>query len=225
MHPKKIIAYTVQPNLVKRIEQVCSSMEATLSFGKGSFTDSLHGHFSDDFDLMIADVTKDDLERLTENENVISGEGEFSMLLIVGNEVLSTLRLPVQITSDFICKDSSDDELSARIRRLLWPGEEIGANDFIRQGSLSINLSTYQVKIGEEPVDFTYLEYALLAFMVTHPGHTYSRDALLSRVWDFDYYGGSRTVDVHVRRIRAKLGPDLAQYLKTVRGVGYLWSY
>ena len=68
------------------------------------------------------------------------------------------------------------------------------------------------------------LLYALLAFLVTHPGRTYSRDALLRRVWGFDYYGGSRTVDVHVRRVRAKLGPELAQHLETVRGVGYLWS-
>ena len=74
------------------------------------------------------------------------------------------------------------------------------------------------------PIDFTYLEYALLAFLVTHPDRTYSRDALLKRVWGFDYYGGTRTVDVHVRRVRAKLGPDLAQHLETVRGVGYLWN-
>ena len=65
---------------------------------------------------------------------------------------------------------------------------------------------------------------ALLAFLATHPGRTYSRDALLRHVWGFDYYGGSRTVDVHVRRIRAKLGPELAQHLETVRGVGYLWN-
>ena len=65
---------------------------------------------------------------------------------------------------------------------------------------------------------------ATFAFLVTHPGRTYSRDALLRRVWGFDYYGGSRTVDVHVRRVRAKLGPELAQRLETVRGVGYLWN-
>ena len=68
------------------------------------------------------------------------------------------------------------------------------------------------------------MEYALLAFLVKHPDHTFSRDTLLQNVWGFDYYGGSRTVDVHVRRIRAKLGPKLAQYLETVRGVGYLWK-
>ena len=77
---------------------------------------------------------------------------------------------------------------------------------------------------GGEPIDFTYLEYALLSFLVSHPARTFSRDALLQHVWGFDYYGGSRTVDVHIRRIRSKLGPELAQHLKTVRSVGYLWE-
>lgn len=78
--------------------------------------------------------------------------------------------------------------------------------------------------MGGEPLDFTYLEYALLAFLVTHPGRTYSRDALLRRVWGFDYYGGSR----HRRRARQarsrKARPRASQHLETVRGVGYLWS-
>jgi DNA-binding response OmpR family regulator len=85
-------------------------------------------------------------------------------------------------------------------------------------------LATYQVKIDGQTLDLTYLEYALLAFLITHPGRTYSRDALLRRVWGFDYFGGSRTVDVHVRRVRSKLGPEFAQRLETVRGVGYLWN-
>lgn len=225
MHPKKILAFTRQPNLVKRLSLICDSMEAELSFSNKTLEETLYEHLDDDYNLLIVEGTTEVLEKLSDSESEISSEGEFSLLLLVEDDVLSTLRVPVQIPSDFACKSASDEEISARIRHLLWPGEEVSSNDFIRQGSLTINLSTYQVKIDGEPVDFTYLEYALLAFLVTHPGHTYSRDALLSRVWDFDYYGGSRTVDVHVRRIRAKLGPDLAQHLKTVRGVGYLWSY
>ena len=102
--------------------------------------------------------------------------------------------------------------------------EEPAALDCISVDGLVINLATYQVTINGEPIDFTYLEYALLSFLAKHPGRTFSRDALLQRVWGFDYYGGSRTVDVHVRRIRSKLGPDLAERLETVRGVGYLWN-
>ena len=74
--------------------------------------------------------------------------------------------------------------------------------------------------IDGEPVDFTYMEYELLRFLVTHPNRVFSREALLSRVWGYDYYGGARTVDVHVRRVRAKLGEHAAR-IKTVRSVGY----
>jgi two-component system, OmpR family, alkaline phosphatase synthesis response regulator PhoP len=91
----------------------------------------------------------------------------------------------------------------------------------VRVGSLELNLATYQVAIDGGPVDFTYMEYELLKFLLTHPGRVFSREALLSRVWGFDYYGGARTVDVHVRRVRAKLGNEHAGRIKTVRSVGY----
>jgi DNA-binding response OmpR family regulator len=80
------------------------------------------------------------------------------------------------------------------------------------------------VTIDGRPVDFTYMEYELLKFLATHPGRAFSREALLSRVWGYDYYGGARTVDVHVRRVRAKLGQEHAARLKTVRSVGYRWE-
>ena len=115
-------------------------------------------------------------------------------------------------------------EVKLRCRRLLWPGEMTSDADFIHMGALTVNLATYQVKVNGEPIDLTFMEYALLSFLVTHPGRIYSREVLLSQVWGFDYYGGSRTVDVHVRRLRAKLGPEVAQHIETVRGAGYLWQ-
>jgi DNA-binding response OmpR family regulator len=112
------------------------------------------------------------------------------------------------------------EELRARIaraRRRVHAGQE---NDVVRVGSLEINLATYQVSIGGEPVDFAYMEYELLKFLATHPGRVFSREALLSRVWGYDYYGGARTVDVHIRRVRAKLGSEHGR-IQTVRSVGY----
>ena len=87
--------------------------------------------------------------------------------------------------------------------------------------ALVLNLETYQAYIASRPLDLTYMEYELLKFLATHPGRVFSREALLSRVWGFDYYGGARTVDVHVRRVRAKLGTEHAGRIKTVRSVGY----
>ncbi|MGN0301569.1 MAG: winged helix-turn-helix domain-containing protein, partial [Anaerotardibacter sp.] len=157
-------------------------------------------------------------------EQELANDGGVPVLFIIKEDALSSFRLPVQIKSDFVVHGASSEECALRIRQLLWPGNESSSSDFITVDNMTINLATYQVTVNNVPLDFTYLEYALLAFLVTHPSRTYSRDALLRRVWGFDYYGGSRTVDVHVRRVRAKLGPDLAQRLETVRGVGYLWN-
>lgn len=146
------------------------------------------------------------------------------LLLIVNEEELPSLQFPTTVASDFVMHGASVAECTARVKRLMTSREEPASLDCISVDGLVINLATYQVTINGEPIDFTYLEYALLSFLAKHPGRTFSRDALLQRVWGFDYYGGSRTVDVHVRRIRSKLGPDLAERLETVRGVGYLWN-
>lgn len=176
------------------------------------------------YDLVIYEATGDVSQAINAAEQALVDDGGSPMLVIVKEEMLPGFRLPVQINCDFVVHGASSEECALRIRQLLWPGSEGSSSDFISIDGMTINLATYQVTVNGEPVDFTYLEYALLAFLVTHPGRTYSRDALLRRVWGFDYFGGSRTVDVHVRRVRAKLGPELSQRLETVRGVGYLWN-
>jgi two-component system, OmpR family, alkaline phosphatase synthesis response regulator PhoP len=112
------------------------------------------------------------------------------------------------------------DELRTRIARARRRAHAALDGDVLTVGSLELNLATYQVQIGGEPVDFAYMEYELLKFLVTHPGRVFSREALLNRVWGYDYYGGARTVDVHVRRVRAKLGSEHGR-IRTVRNVGY----
>ena len=90
--------------------------------------------------------------------------------------------------------------------------------------NMTINLATYQVYIDKSPVDLTLMEYSLLSFLATHPSRAYSRETLLHRVWGFEYCGGTRTVDVHIRRVRSKVGPQVAAHIVTVRGVGYLFK-
>ena len=175
-------------------------------------------------DLVIAETDGQPSKLLSEIQPSLIESGVKALLLIVGPDKVKGLRLPMNLTSDFVVENASDDELLTRIGLLIWPGNETSASDIVSVDGMTINLATYQVQIDGIPVDLTYLEYALLAFLATHPGKTYSRDTLLKRVWGFDYYGGSRTIDVHVRRIRAKLGPELAQHLQTIRGVGYLWN-
>lgn len=157
-------------------------------------------------------------------EHAAAGGVDLRLLVLVEAEALVGLRLPVRLPSDFLVRGASSDELVARVRALLWPGEEVTQQELIRIDDLTLNLATYQAYLGSEPINFTYLEYALFAFLVTHPGRTYSREVLLRRVWGSDYYGGSRTVDVHVRRIRSRIGAELSRRLETVRNVGYLWN-
>jgi DNA-binding response OmpR family regulator len=174
-------------------------------------------------DLVVLDggATPDVLAQAVENG--AAGSDGVALLLVVAPEVLGSLRLPTRLRADFLVRGASSEELVARVRALAWPGEEATSQELIRSGGLTLNLATYQAHIDGEPVDFTYMEYALFTFLVTHPGRAYGRDALLRRVWGTDYYGGSRTVDVHVRRIRAKIGAELSERLETVRNVGYLW--
>ena len=175
-----------------------------------------------DYDLLIVDAQ--DVRAAIVEVGKARPEDARGLLLVVSPDDLAGFRLPAWAHSDFILRDACPEECEARVRLILWPGNECSSDDLVTFGDMTLNLATYQVMVEGVPIDFTYLEYALLAFLVTHPDRTYSRDALLKRVWGFDYYGGTRTVDVHVRRVRAKLGPELAQHLETVRGVGYLWN-
>lgn len=118
----------------------------------------------------------------------------------------------------------NDVELEVRVARACRAVAAPEDDEIIRTGTLELNTATYQVTVDGTPIDFTYMEYELLKFLVTHPDRVFSRDALLSNVWGYDYYGGARTVDVHIRRLRAKLGQDHAARIRTLRSVGYRWD-
>lgn len=175
------------------------------------------------FDLVIFESRGSALAFLEEVVSLAENHGH-PLLVIADERDVKQLELPRLVPCDFVVDGASQVECAARVKRLLGSTEAADRSNVLTVESMDINLDTYQVTVADEPIDFTYLEYALLAFLVQHPNHTFTRQALLQHVWGFDYYGGSRTVDVHVRRIRSKLGPSLAQYLETVRGVGYLWS-
>jgi DNA-binding response OmpR family regulator len=108
------------------------------------------------------------------------------------------------------------------LHHLQWRAGRGGpAGEIATYGGLEINVETYQAVVDGRPLDLTYMEYELLRFFVTNPGKVFTREQLLSRVWGYEYYGGARTVDVHVRRLRAKLGEEHANLIQTVRSVGY----
>lgn len=143
------------------------------------------------------------------------------LLLVVAPEVLAELELREDLFDDFVLTGASSEEVEARLTHLFWRTGRGKNLDLIVYGPLALNLETYQAAIQGRPLDLTYMEYELLRFLAAHPGRVFSRETLLSRVWGYEYFGGARTVDVHVRRLRAKLGEEHAHLIDTVRSVGY----
>lgn len=142
-------------------------------------------------------------------------------LLLVTGAQLGELELREDLFDDFCLAPFHPAELEARLRHLFWRTRADVRPEVVAYGDLALNLETYQAALGTRPLDLTYMEYELLKFFATHPAKVFTRAQLLSRVWGYEYYGGARTVDVHVRRLRAKLGEEHANLIQTVRSVGY----
>lgn len=181
----------------------------------------------------------DELEKVA-----LETSGEWSVLVVeLGDEPMRRLRLIGEMTGesglpvivvadesqlpliekaghigDFILAPPTQSELATRLRRLqtLVDSEEV-----LVFKDLELNPATYQASLDGSPLDLTYMEYELLRFFVERQGRVWTREQLLSKVWGYDYFGGARTVDVHVRRLRAKLGEERASWITTVRSVGY----
>jgi DNA-binding response OmpR family regulator len=119
---------------------------------------------------------------------------------------------------DFLVEPATDAELWLRLRRF---STAEGDGHSIQVGGLVIHPQSYEVFIDGRPMQLTFKEYELLKFLAAHPERVWDRQALLNRIWAYDYFGGTRTVDVHIRRLRAKLGPRYADLIQTVRQVGY----
>jgi len=124
---------------------------------------------------------------------------------------------------DFGCRDEPPDVLAARMRFLLWRRLGLDSQDTIQVGNLAIQTARYEVTIKGGPVELTYREYELLRFLASNADRAFSRAHLLDRVWGADYFGGERTVDVHIRRLRFKLGGEEGSRIQTVRNVGYMF--
>jgi len=125
-----------------------------------------------------------------------------------------------EVADELVFSGASVAELRVRLEMLARRTGGLGEAT-VRMGPLSINTDTYQVTVSGRVLDLTYKEFELLRFLVQRPGRVFTRSALLHEVWGYDFYGGTRTVDVHVRRLRAKLGTGHENLIQTIRGVGY----
>ena len=124
---------------------------------------------------------------------------------------------------DVILETAGPAEVDARIRLVIGRQLEDASASKIQASGVVIDEASYSAKVHGRPLDLTFKEFELLRFLATHPSRVFTREQLLSEVWGYDYFGGTRTVDVHVRRLRAKLG-DLESLIGTVRNVGYRFN-
>lgn len=132
---------------------------------------------------------------------------------------------------DYVVKPFSMRELLARVKAVLRRSakdsqSEKGREETLKIGGLRLDFSSYQAWLHDEPIALTPKEYELLKLLVTNPGRAFTRDELLERIWGYEYYGDTRTVDVHIRHLRAKLKGDenISKAIETVRGIGYRFA-
>ncbi len=141
-------------------------------------------------------------------------------LALVRSDQLPTLDFSIGF-DDFIVFPAITEEIAARIRRAIWSKSGVESDNTLRAADLHIDLSNYKVYLAGRPIDLTYKEYELLRFLATNRDKVFTREALLNRVWGYDFYGGARTVDVHIRRLRSKIEDASHTFIETVRNVGY----
>ena len=112
-------------------------------------------------------------------------------------------------------------EAVARVNLLFKRVHKIDQKNLIQRGKITMDITRYEVRVGEKKIDLTFTEFELLKFFCTHPGTVFTREVLLNKVWGYEYYGGTRTVDVHIRRLRAKIEGKSSTFIETVRNIGY----
>ena len=145
----------------------------------------------------------------------------FPTLIIVNDvDFEQTVDLIQNPQIELISSNSKLEEVGARVHALVGDSD----SEILEFKDLSINLKTYEAKAGDVLLDLTFMEYELLKFFVVNQENVWSREQLLEKVWGYDYFGGARTVDVHVRRLRAKLGDQRNDWIKTVHSVGYKFN-
>ena len=187
--------------------------------------------FSQDPRVLDGILLEDTPDLLMVDLGILPVEGQRSFIQHCKNIQVSVIvmipeenRLSVDPTlevEDFIFHPVRHHELRTRVRRALWQTGSWDSGQIIRNGDLLIDPERYEISVAGRRIILTFKEYQLLCLLATNPGRVYSRETLLSRVWGYDYFGGTRTVDVHIRRLRSKVEDSTHLFIETVRNVGY----
>ena len=179
-------------------------------------------------DLLIVDGRRD-LGAIKNLTRLLNTTGVGAPIILVTTEGGLTAIAADWAIDDVILDTAGPAEVDARIRLTITKYLDLQrdinpATVEIRGGEIAIDEHSYTAKIKGRSLDLTYKEFELLKYLVQHPGRVFTRSQLLQEVWGYDYFGGTRTVDVHIRRLRAKLGPEHEALIGTVRHVGYRFN-
>ncbi|MBW3576864.1 MAG: response regulator transcription factor [Actinobacteria bacterium] len=171
-------------------------------------------------DVIVIDATADLREAAATCRSAAVNIFDTPVLVVISEGGLAALKSTWGF-HDWLLPHASPGEVETRLRLVADRAETARANRKAEVGDLVVDEDSYQVRLRGEPLDLTYKEFELLKTLAGSPGRVFTREMLLQEVWGYDYFGGTRTVDVHIRRVRAKLGPEHESMVATVRGVGY----
>lgn len=174
----------------------------------------------DGVDVALVDATADVPGAATACRSIAASDNAPPVLVVAGEGQLAALK-PTWGFEDWVLPSAQPAEIETRLRLVSDRAQQHHRPRGTSIGDLSIDEDTYVVRLRGHPLDLTFREFELLTYLAHNPERVFTRAQLLQAVWGFDYYGGTRTVDVHIRRLRAKLGPEHESLIGTVRGVGY----
>jgi two-component system alkaline phosphatase synthesis response regulator PhoP len=175
-------------------------------------------------DLAVLELTtRKDIVEIWYQVKQDTTESHTPALVIIPEDRIRDVELMTGI-HDFIMYPCNPRELEMRIKLILETHKGSDTDDVIKIGNLAIYTTRYEVTVDDWSVVLTLKEYELLKYLVIHKGRVFTREILLDAIWGYDYYGGTRTVDVHIGRLRTKIETSQYSYIKTVRGVGYMFS-
>jgi two-component system alkaline phosphatase synthesis response regulator PhoP len=188
-----------------------------------SVEDTFEQFYSKTLDVIIVDIASwpEEGTSLYKNLRQSLGTKDISTVIIVSMKLMNSIEFSLGF-DDFIVKESENpQEVSWRIKQLLWRHSRLDTENIIKVNDLRLDLNSYEVSVKGKRIYLTYKEYELLKFLVLNRGRVFTREVLLDRVWGYDNYAGTRTVDIHIQRLRTKLGEKSHTYIQTVRNVGY----
>ena len=214
MHKVLLLYQTEGASVLRRdLESLDMDVEAV------TLADAESAMLAPGIDVLVVEATGN----LEETRHLIESPARPSrapLILIMRHEQMPALDATWPV-DDFVVLPVSSEELAVRVRRALWRKTGVDSANVLRKDDLLLDLANYKVFVSEQPVNLTFKEFELLRFLMTNRGKVFTREALLNRVWGYEYFGGARTVDVHIRRLRSKIETGSTVFIETVRNVGY----